>query len=106
LLGGGAVTRVPVGATAFAHRSSVHYVSLIAMWQDEHETDANIAWVDKFADALRPVLNGEVYQNYADRDLTDWPIAYYGANYSRLQQIKLRYDPTDEFHCAQSIRLP
>lgn len=106
LLGGGAVARVPADATAFAHRSSVHYVSLIAMWQDEHETDANVAWVDQFADALRPALNGEVYQNYADRDLADWPIAYHGAHYSRLQQIKLRYDPTDEFHYPQSIRLP
>ena len=55
---------------------------------------------------MRPYLSGEVYQNYADEDLDDWPPAYYGANYARLQQVKQRYDPTDFFHHPQSIRLP
>jgi FAD/FMN-containing dehydrogenase len=49
---------------------------------------------------------GEVHQNYADSDLTDWPEAYYGANYPRLWQVKQRYDPDDFFHHPQSIRLP
>ncbi|HEY2948973.1 MAG TPA: FAD-binding oxidoreductase [Micromonosporaceae bacterium] len=106
LLGGGAVARVPADATAFVHRASLFYISIISLWERDDETDVNVAWADDLAATLRPYLSGEVYQNYADEDLPDWPSAYYGANYPRLQQVKRRYDPTDFFHHPQSIRLP
>jgi FAD/FMN-containing dehydrogenase len=106
VLGGGAVGRVPADATAFVHRSSLFYLSAISLWQHHEEAPANIAWVDDFTEAMRPYLSGEVYQNYADADVADWPRAYYGANYPRLQQVKARYDPTDFFRHGQSIRLP
>jgi FAD/FMN-containing dehydrogenase len=106
LLAGGAVARVPADATAFVHRSALHYVSVISLWQEDADTAANLAWADELTAALRPHLTGEVYQNYADRDLPDWATAYYGANYPRLQQVKLRYDPGDFFHHPQSVRLP
>ncbi|MFI5909602.1 FAD-binding oxidoreductase [Dactylosporangium sp. NPDC051541] len=106
LLAGGAVKRVPKDATAFVHRDALHYASIIAQWSGEEETEANVAWVDDFHEALRPHLTGEVYQNYADRELRDWAAAYYGANYPRLRQIKAKYDPQDVFHHPQSVRLP
>jgi FAD/FMN-containing dehydrogenase len=106
LLAGGAIGRVPADATAFVHRAPLHYVSIISMWPGDEETDVNVSWVDDLAEALRPHLTGEVYQNYAARDRQDWPAAYYGANYPRLQRVKLAYDPQDVFHTAQSIRLP
>ncbi|GAA3205536.1 FAD-binding oxidoreductase [Dactylosporangium siamense] len=106
LLGGGAIGRVAPDATAFVHRAPVHYISVIAQWQGDEETDANVTWIDDFVEQLAPHLTGEVYQNYASRDLTDWAGAYYGANYPRLQQVKLRYDPDDVFSTPQSIRLP
>jgi FAD/FMN-containing dehydrogenase len=104
LLAGGAIARVPADATAFVHRSALHNVSVISLWQDDADTAANLAWADDLADALAPWLTGEVYQNYAHSELADWPSAYYGANYPRLQQVKQRYDPDDFFHHAQSIR--
>lgn len=106
LLGGGAVGRVASDATAFAHRAALFYLSIISLWVHDAEAEANLAWTDGFAQAMRPYFTGEVYQNYADEDLLDWPTAYYGANYLRLQQIKQRYDPTDFFRHRQSIRLP
>ncbi len=105
LLGGGGIGRVPADATAFVHRSSLFYISIISIWERDEETDANVAWADDLKASLRPYLSGEVYQNYADEDLADWPTAYYGANYPRLQEIKRRYDPTDFFRHGQSIRL-
>ena len=105
LLGGGAIARVPADATAFVHRDSLFYISIISVWERDDETDANVAWTDEIAASLRPYLSGEVYQNYADEDLVDWPAAYYGANYPRLQQVKREYDPTDFFRHGQSIRL-
>ena len=106
LLGGGAIARVPTDATAFVHRDPLFYVSIVSQWVTEAETEANLAWTDELAAAMRPYLTGEVYQNYADEDLADWPAAYYGANYPRLQQVKARYDADDFFHHGQSIRLP
>ncbi len=106
LLGGGAIGAVPADATAFVHRSSMFNISIIAQWVRDDETEPNLRWIDELQTALRPYLSGEVYQNYADEELDDWPAAYYGANYPRLQQVKQRYDPTDFFHHPQSIRLP
>jgi hypothetical protein len=106
LLGGGAIARVPDDATAFVHRKSLFYISIISLWEADEETERNVAWATEMASTLRPFLTGEVYQNYADEDLDDWPSAYYGSNYPRLQQVKLRYDPSDFFHHRQSIRLP
>jgi FAD/FMN-containing dehydrogenase len=106
LPGGGAIGRVPPDATAFVHRSPLFYASVIALWSREEDTARNTAWADDLAAALGPYLTGEVYQNYADAGLADWPAAYYGANYPRLQQVKARYDPADLFRHPQSIRLP
>jgi FAD/FMN-containing dehydrogenase len=106
LLGGGAIGRVPPDATAFVHRSSLFYISVISLWDSDETTAINVAWADGLTEALGPYLSGEVYQNYADGELVNWPSAYYGANYPRLQQVKQRYDPTDFFHHGQSIRLP
>ena len=106
LLGGGAIGRVAPEATAFVHRSPLFYASVIAQWAPDEATAENVAWADELVAALGPYLTGEVYQNYADADLADWPAAYYGANYPRLQQVKARYDPHDVFRHPQSIRLP
>jgi FAD/FMN-containing dehydrogenase len=106
LLGGGAIGRVPVDATAFVHRTSLFHLSAISLWEHDADTAANVAWVDDLKEALRPHLSGESYQNYADEDLTDWAAAYHGSNYPRLQQVKARYDPTDLFHHPQTVRLP
>jgi FAD/FMN-containing dehydrogenase len=106
LLGGGAIARVPADATAFVHRESLFYISIISLWERDEDTEPNMAWADGLATELRPFLTGEVYQNYADGDLQDWQTAYYGGNYPRLQTVKQRYDPSDFFHHGQSIRLP
>jgi FAD/FMN-containing dehydrogenase len=46
------------------------------------------------------------YANYPDLGFKDWPAAYYGGNYPRLQQLKQRYDPENRFQHPQSIQLP
>ena len=46
---------------------------------------------------------GGAYVNYLDPLLTDWPAAYYGANYARLQQVKKTYDPKRVLSMPQGI---
>ena len=63
-----------------------------------------LAWLRSFYVAVRAQAGTAAYANYADPDLPDWPQAYYGANYARLQQVKRAYDPKGLFAFPQSIR--
>ncbi|MGE5136838.1 MAG: BBE domain-containing protein [Gemmatimonadota bacterium] len=48
--------------------------------------------------------SGGVYPNFPDPGLPDWPRAYHGANYARLQRVKARYDPDCFFRFHQAIQ--
>jgi hypothetical protein len=121
---GGRINRVDPTATAFAHRDSAMLVQYLAYWNDPADDPMHIAWVrklygDAFADTGGvPVPNAVTdgcYVNYADTDLNDprfnssgvsWQQLYYKGNYPRLQQVKARWDPSNFFRHAQSIRAP
>jgi len=60
-------------------------------------------WLRSFYGAAHRYASGQAYQNYIDPELTDWRQAYYGANYSRLSQVKARYDPGHLFRFPQAI---
>src|SRR5262249_14164531 len=49
---GGALARVPNGATAFAHRDRGLFVNVAAMYADEAEREDHGAWVGGLANAL------------------------------------------------------
>jgi FAD/FMN-containing dehydrogenase len=52
---------------------------------------------------MRPYASGQAYQNYVDPTLPNWRQAYYGANFSRLAQVKASYDPHRVFTFPQAI---
>ncbi len=103
---GGAINRVAADATAFVHRNSLFSIQYTASWNPGDSASivaANTSWLSETWQAMRPYVNGEAYQNYIDPDLADWQRAYYGANLTRLQQVKATYDPANLFRFAQSI---
>ena len=55
---------------------------------------------------MLPWVGNSAYVNYADRTLTDYATAYWGANLPRLRTIKELYDPDDVFSFPQSVPLP
>ena len=74
-----------------------------------------VDWLQRFHASVHAGTGGEparddvtdgCYVNYPDVDLRDWPTLYFGPNYRRLQEVKARWDPTDQFHHAQSVRPP
>jgi FAD/FMN-containing dehydrogenase len=100
---GGAMARVPVEATAFAHRRRRILVNLAALYQRGEETAPHEAWVSRFA---RTLHHGDaaVYVNFlgpeGDPRVRD---AYPGATWDRLAAVKARYDPSNLFRLNHNI---
>jgi FAD/FMN-containing dehydrogenase len=100
---GGAMGRVPVDATAFAHRVSGIMVNIVAPYEHQEEKAHQEAWVTNFAAALRQ-RNGGAYVNFlGDEGEARVRAAYPQATWNRLRSIKTRYDPTNLFHLNQNI---
>jgi hypothetical protein len=86
---GGAIGRVPAGATAFGDRSAEFLVSIDSTWDDPAGSAANIAYTRAFYDELLPYSDGRSYANFAS-DGADAPPA-------RVAEIKRAYDPEGVF---------
>jgi FAD/FMN-containing dehydrogenase len=101
----GAASRVPVSATACAMRLTGFNVAIIAQWMDARQNDPCIAWCRGTFGGLKPFLAAARYVNYLDHDEAGDPVAAaYGPNYSRLRELKAKYDPENVFHANVNIR--
>ena len=103
---GGAVNRVAPGATAFVHRNALFGAQYTTTWP-VGSASAGVArqhaWQQSFWQSMRPYASGQAYQNYIDPSLANWRQAYYGANYTRLTQVKAAYDPHRLFSFPQAV---
>ena len=101
----GAVSRVPVEATAFPHRSGFH-TGIYSLWNDPSENAPNVAWVRDTWRAMQPFVTGGVYVNeLGEDDGADRVLGAYGPNYERLARIKDNYDPENVF-CVNANVVP
>jgi len=103
---GGAVNRVAPGATAFVHRNALFGAQYTTTWpvgSASAEVARQHAWQQSFWQSMRPYASGQAYQNYIDPSLANWRQAYYGANYTRLTQVKAAYDPHRLFSFPQAV---
>ena len=100
---GGAMARVPVGATAFAHRRSPIMANLAAFYDGPADRAVRQAWVDDLAAALRQGDDGAYVGFLGDEGEARVRRAYPGATWERLAAVKARYDPTNLFHSNQNI---
>jgi FAD/FMN-containing dehydrogenase len=100
----GAVTRVPVDATAVPHRAEGWNLLIPGEWLDPADTDANVAWVRETHAALQAYLTDGRWLNYLGDDQgRDGVRGAYGPNYDRLVELKRKYDPDNVFHRNQNI---
>lgn len=102
---GGAVARVPDGATAYAHRDAAHDINIVAAWRpDDPEPDRHIAWVRAFFAALEPHSMG-VYVNFTSDDPQHRlrEAAYGRETWQQLVALKSKYDPTNFFRLNANI---
>jgi FAD/FMN-containing dehydrogenase len=100
---GGAMARVPVDATAFAHRNSKIMVNVAALYQNPEERPTHEAWATDFAAALLQSDQGAYVNFLGDEGEERIRAAYPGATWDQLLEIKRRYDPTNLFRLNQNI---
>jgi FAD/FMN-containing dehydrogenase len=104
---GGAASRQPENATAFAQRDSVANMMAVAAWRTGTVDPAeHIQATRKYWSTLEPFTRG-FYVNDLAREATSSEInSNYRGNYPRLVKIKQTYDPTNLFRLNANIQPP
>jgi FAD/FMN-containing dehydrogenase len=100
---GGAMARVPVEATAFAHRQSRIMVNLAAFYDGPEDKAVREAWVADFAAALDQGHSGAYVNFLGDEGEARVRAAYPEPTWKRLAAIKARYDPSNLFRLNHNI---
>ena len=103
---GGAVSRVPVEATAYAHRQRRLMLNVAAIYASPEEDDVHRAFVDEAAASLRRGDDGAYVNFLGDEGPDRVRAAYPGATWDRLVDVKLRYDPENVFRMNQNVLPP
>ncbi len=101
---GGAVSRVPNEATAYAHRHRRMMVNVASFYDGQEDRPRREAWVREVGAALRQGDDDAGYVNFLeDEGPGRVRAAYPGGAWERLASVKRRYDPTNFFHRNQNI---
>lgn len=100
----GAVHDAADDATAFSYRHA-EYVHIIgAITPDPAPMAGYRDWVRNYWSALHPHSAGGTYVNFLMEEGEERIAASYPKNYTRLRQIKAKYDPDNVFHMNQNIK--
>jgi FAD/FMN-containing dehydrogenase len=102
---GGAPARIDPTVNAVGLRTASHILNIQAAWERPPEDQRHIAWADAFWAAVRPFSTGGSYINFMteDEDQSRVRAAYGDKVYTRLREIKARYDPSNLFRGAKNI---
>jgi FAD/FMN-containing dehydrogenase len=100
---GGAMARVPAGATAFAHRERQMMVNVAAVYERPEDAPEHEAWVADLASTIRKGQSGAYVNFLGDEGADRVREAYPGPTWDRLAAIKATYDPANLFRLNQNI---
>lgn len=101
----GAPARVAGGDTVWAHRDASFNIDSSSKWAvDNEEVDEqNIAWNRAYWKDVEPFTRG-FYVNSLNDENQAQVNANYGDNYTRLVEVKNKYDPTNLFRLNANVR--
>ena len=99
---GGAMGRVPVEETAFAHRDHKLMVNVVAMYMPGDERGSFRPWIDGLAGELQD-SEGAYTGFLGDEGEARVRAAYPAATWERLAAVKQEYDPENLFRLNQNI---
>ncbi|MGY2997311.1 FAD/FMN-containing dehydrogenase [Mesorhizobium sp. URHB0026] len=100
---GGAPGRISYADSAFVQRNAEYNIGMTAQWTDPAESERHIAWVRAMYDAFEPHSSGMHLLNFLSEPADQVIRAAFGDNYSRLAEVKRKYDPTNFFSVNQNI---
>jgi len=102
---GGAMQRVDSTKTAFMGREKPFLFSVDAVWDDPKQNDEVLAYSRAYLAEMEPYSPGGLYVNFSGfgEEGQELVRSIYGANYTRLAQLKQKYDPNNLFRMNQNI---
>jgi hypothetical protein len=99
----GAITRVRPSDTAFPLRQFGYELDIMGRWLDAAGKTNAVQWVKALRDKLQPLARG-VYANQLGETSEGLVRAAYGSNYTRLAEVKKKYDPRNVLRINQNIK--
>jgi len=99
----GAVTRVRLSDMAFPLRETGYEVLVSSYWNTPEEKASAVKWAKALRDKLQPFARG-AYVNGLSETSDQLVRAVYGQNYSRLVEIKKKYDAKNILRLNQNIK--
>jgi FAD/FMN-containing dehydrogenase len=99
----GAARDVDPDATAWAYRSATWGSVFAGIGPEPADAEAVKRWSIDYFEALHPYSAGGAYVNMMMDEGAERVKASYGANYTRLTQVKAEYDPDNLFRVNQNI---
>ena len=100
---GGAMARVPVDATAFAHRRAPIMAVVVNFFDGPDDLPKREAWTANLAAELDQGVPGAYVNFLLDEGEGRIHAAYPGDTWDRLAAIKARYDPDNRFRFNLNI---
>jgi FAD/FMN-containing dehydrogenase len=100
----GAAHRVGKNDTAWSFREAKFSQVIVGVDPDPANNARVIAWSKEYWRALHPHSEGGAYVNMMMDEGSDRVMAAYRDNYTRLAEVKARYDPQNLFRMNQNIR--
>ncbi|KAI0392209.1 Glucooligosaccharide oxidase [Xylariaceae sp. FL0594] len=103
---GGAISDVPMNATAYSHRDKIMFCQGYGIGVPTL-TQATKDFISGIMDIIQSSLSRKLttYPGYVDPALVDPQQSYWGPNLKTLESVKMKWDPNDLFHNPQSVRL-
>jgi hypothetical protein len=100
---GGAMARVPDGATAFGYRGAKMMVNVGAMYASPEEGPEHRAWASRLATAFSAGTPGAYVGFLGDEGDQGVRRAYPPATLERLAEVKRQYDPNNLFRLNMNV---
>jgi FAD/FMN-containing dehydrogenase len=103
-VGGGAIARVPAGATAFAQRDIQANMLCGVDWKQGDDPSAHIQWIKQYWSGLERFTHG-FYVNDLDVEASTASVRdNFRQNHDRLVAVKNRYDPRNLFRLNPNVK--